>query len=94
MNWYSLPLIVVYNDSRYIMLKVFWLIICESVQKTCVWKCIAAWVWFLRIQKIFMKEGIRSGFEIEYLYVHNTLLKHHEVLKMYHEQMPSLSEKM
>ena len=41
-----------------------------------------------------MKEGVRYEFEIEYLYVHNTLLKHHEDLELYHEQMPSLSEKM
>ena len=38
--------------------------------------------------------SIKNDFENDYLYVHNTLLKHHEVLKMYHEQMPSLSEKM
>ena len=37
---------------------------------------------------------LKNDFEIEYLYVHNTLLKQQEVLKMYHEQMPSLSEKM
>ena len=53
-----------------------------------------AWVCILKVQKILLKEGVRSRFEIEYLYVHNTLLKHHEDLEMYHEQMPSLSEKM
>ena len=37
--------------------------------------------------------GVEIDFENQYLYVHNTLLKHHEVLKMYHEQMPSLSER-
>ena len=49
---------------------------------------------FWNFRKYFLKEGVRSGFEIEYLYVHNTLLKHHEDMEMYHEQMPSLSEKM
>ena len=37
--------------------------------------------------------GVEIDFEIEYLYVHNTILKQHEVLKMYHEQMLNLSEK-
>ena len=49
-----------------------------------------AWVCIFKVQKNILKEGVRSGFEIEY----NTLLKHHEDLEMYHEQMPSLSEKM
>ena len=53
-----------------------------------------AWVCIFKVQKNIMKEGVWYEFEIEYLYVHNTLLKHHEDLEMYHEQMPSLSEKM
>ena len=59
MNWSSLPMIIVYNDSRYIMLKVFWLTICESVQKTYVWKWRKAWVCILKIQKIYLEEGLK-----------------------------------
>ena len=52
-------MIIVYNDSRYIMLKVFWLKICESVQKTYVWKWRKAWVCILKIQKIYLEEVLK-----------------------------------
>ena len=48
---------------------------------------------YFEISENIYGRGVEIDFEIEYLYVHNTLLKQHEVLKMYHEQMPSLSEK-
>ena len=49
---------------------------------------------YFEISENIYGRGLEIDFEIEYLYVHNTLLKHHEDLEMYHEQMTSLSEKM
>ena len=53
-------------------------------------KCLS--LYFENSGNIFGR-GVENDFENEYLYVHSTLLKHHEVLKMNHEQMPRLSER-
>ena len=39
---------------------------------------------YFEISENIYGRGVEIDFEIEYLYVHNTLLKQHEVLKMYH----------